>query len=848
MPTFEIGLEDGRKLRIEADSQEAALAGAQHFMTQSAPDHSVTGAFQRGAADTVRGIGQTVDVLAGAKGTGEGLANTIDNPNYQPQSPTAELAKGNIGAGAAAAAKGGVEMAPGIAAPLAARALAKRFINPRLAIPAMLATAAAEYFGPNVKQRAANMGHEEPTAGDIAMGAGTTAAQTAMAAAPLARLIPGANPITSVGTQGLVDTAKKWGATAATEAAAAAGQSGVSQAGATVGTPGGLKVDPTQMADAALSGGAAGGMFSGPRASADAMDAIKYRNAGGDNAAASSALAARLQSAAPGDLANPKVGKAALDATEGDIKREIKAASDDLLTRKSLTPDAANALVRAAQGGKIAPQELGGLTREIAGDPQAANLEHLIRQARMAQIVRSSGYDTGGKLVGGAAGAVEAGVHAIKKPLQTAAGALIAGLGLGHGIPGFVGMYAPHTVLPLFGAYGAMRLLSSASGSRSPVNRFAQRFADPSAQVRLPVASAPAAPAGPSAGPTGPAVPPGPKPWGVAPPMQPPEATNPFAAQIKDAMDLMAARRANQKLQTSELERDVALHEGMSKIVAGIANTKALEEMRGLREQTKDATDLMAARRANAPAAQEDPLKAQIKDASDLMAARTANKKLADALAKAKGEAIAEREAAASPKITDLGIVSRPGFGQRASALLSAQRALNALRAEPNEEGGAVSPQPNPTKVSKANGKVKVEMPPPMEEAIKATQPAFQPKSGPKELPYFGQEHAEVADHKLANRPDYKELTKGRKEIIREGIIRGRSADEARIMKHAPELTSTEDHATLLHLLEEFHHTSSRQRAREARDYYTSKLPPDVGAKIRAELDDAYINKSKRKD
>lgn len=36
MPTFQIGLDDGRKLRIEAESQEAALAGVAHFTSNEA--------------------------------------------------------------------------------------------------------------------------------------------------------------------------------------------------------------------------------------------------------------------------------------------------------------------------------------------------------------------------------------------------------------------------------------------------------------------------------------------------------------------------------------------------------------------------------------------------------------------------------------------------------------------------------------------------------------------------------------------------------------------------------------------------------------------------------------------
>lgn len=64
MPTYEIGLNDGRKLRIDADSQEAALAGAQHYMsTNPAPSP--------GLADTAADVGKSA-----AAGAVEGLQET----------------------------------------------------------------------------------------------------------------------------------------------------------------------------------------------------------------------------------------------------------------------------------------------------------------------------------------------------------------------------------------------------------------------------------------------------------------------------------------------------------------------------------------------------------------------------------------------------------------------------------------------------------------------------------------------------------------------------------------------------------------------------------------------------
>ncbi len=43
MPIFAIGLDDGRKLHIDADDQDAALAGAQHFLRTTPPPQNPSG-------------------------------------------------------------------------------------------------------------------------------------------------------------------------------------------------------------------------------------------------------------------------------------------------------------------------------------------------------------------------------------------------------------------------------------------------------------------------------------------------------------------------------------------------------------------------------------------------------------------------------------------------------------------------------------------------------------------------------------------------------------------------------------------------------------------------------------
>ena len=113
MPKYEIGLEDGRRLHIEADDVQSALAGAQHFLTneqqpqqqqQSAPV-TAGGLAKSAATGTVQGLAG----IAGLPGDAEKLATKglhwltgtpgPSNPNdtYLPNSAELErLAQDNL--------------------------------------------------------------------------------------------------------------------------------------------------------------------------------------------------------------------------------------------------------------------------------------------------------------------------------------------------------------------------------------------------------------------------------------------------------------------------------------------------------------------------------------------------------------------------------------------------------------------------------------------------------------------------------------------------------------------------------------------------------------------------------
>jgi hypothetical protein len=68
MPTFEVGLDDGRKLQIDADNQDAALAGAQHFLSNNlrtpTASKSTAGFDVQGARDAGYSDDEILDQLA----------------------------------------------------------------------------------------------------------------------------------------------------------------------------------------------------------------------------------------------------------------------------------------------------------------------------------------------------------------------------------------------------------------------------------------------------------------------------------------------------------------------------------------------------------------------------------------------------------------------------------------------------------------------------------------------------------------------------------------------------------------------------------------------------------------
>jgi hypothetical protein len=517
------------------------------MMKHFAPaDTSMIGGLAQGAANTVRGIGQSIGVAPGGskdiEQSADKIAGNIERQNYQP---ARVLQDGALNAGDIPRAV--AEQATGAALPIAVGALAKRLLGSRLGLAAGLATAGAEYFGPNVKARAAAEGHDEPTTGDKVIGGATTAAQMAADAIALRRFLPGANPIATVGVRGITDSAKKLATTAAIESASAGGQNAIGQAGATVGTPVGLSIDPNEAASAAITGAATGATLATPRLARDAVNAAKFRDMGGDLALPASAVANRVLAKvkAADDLANVKTAYEATSDTAADVLNELRAA------RKAVSitsPEADNALSRAANGNALNAGDLQAIGDATQNVPGGALVHDLAKQATVLARLKDKGNfdDRGERFAGGAAERIRKFVTG--HPLLSGA---VGSAGIVHSAGDIASVIADPTALvhaaALGGvAYGAARGVDRTLGLRSPAQSFAEKFGNPSVPVRPQVATPPVAPVAPrpSIGPTGPRIAPLPTPWGAEPP-----------ADVTGTVP-----RSN-----------VILHEGLAKIVAGIA-------------------------------------------------------------------------------------------------------------------------------------------------------------------------------------------------------------------------------------------------------------------------------------
>jgi hypothetical protein len=641
MPVFQIELEDGRKFRVDADDHESALAGIQDFLKPKAATSSGPGgmvnAVRQGAADVLSGTGETLNQYVGAGG------DTLKNAAaaVAPQGYQAAPVVSDKGFDASAIPQAVAQAAPGAAASIAAARLTPG--GPFAKLLSGSAAYALSQLGNRAKERAAARTGDEnaqPTGEDKGMAAAAMVPEAALGGVGLSRFLPGSGKVAALGLNGVVDGAKRLVATAGTEAATAMGQDAIAQAGRTAATPGGLNINPTEVANAGATAGPTGALFGAGRFAHEAKDAVKYRSLGDFDPADVAAYANRVeQSAGDGNLKDTKVGYAAHTAAQADVANELKNAVMGIRQRNgNLSTDADNVLNRAAAGDALTAQDLAQLPQ----DPALNALQSLSAQHNIGQEVSRLGSvnDKSGTFKGGLSDVMERRIRAIQNPAGAAAAGLLGGLGLSGGMAAMFA-HAPATLAALGGAYGAARVNDAVTGNRSPAFAFSKRFSDPSVNVRPDIAIPPA-PQPQRPGATGPKIGPEPTPWGVEPPEVPKQD---FSDQIRDASDLMAARRANAKLKAAmEAAQAPAQSDaptqgpdfvgGVPKDVLsnGSALAKALATMNALKQRT-------AGDEAATELAKQSPFLEQTVGGADAVANPALGKRASQMVSAAKAQA-----------------------------------------------------------------------------------------------------------------------------------------------------------------------------------------------------------------
>lgn len=492
MPVFEITLDDGRVLEVDAVDQTAALAGVEHFRSQPQAEKPSTGmfdAFKQGIANTASGLGETLKQYGGLNEADAALkagASSVAPKNYDPAQVVTK-----DGVNLEQLPRAVVEQSPAIAAAITAARLGAK-LNPKLGLLAGAGAGAAVSLGGYAKNRAATRTGDvnaEPTFEDKAAGIATAVPVAALDMIGLNRFLPGAGTVKAVGAKGASQALGQAGKTIAIEGGTEGLQTGVEQAGASLGTPGGLKLDPYAIANDALVGGGAGGAFATPKLGRDVAGSVKYREFGGDSSEASSAVANRIQAAAgDGDLKNSKTGFEAVRRAESDIKTELSAAVTALKAETDLSPDAVNALKAAQTGKGVNSDDLATLDAAVGSTPSADLVKGLARQASILTKLKGKGdFNTARKrFAGGAGNALEKHVRALQNPLGAGAAGLLSAAGLSGNMAAMF-TAAPPALAAIGGVYGGARVLDRITGARSPARQFAERFADPSVSLRPPV-------------------------------------------------------------------------------------------------------------------------------------------------------------------------------------------------------------------------------------------------------------------------------------------------------------------------------------------------------------------------
>lgn len=592
---------------------------------------------KQGFGEAVEGVGNTLD-KAGLTNVGPAVENY--GKSWEPKNfvPTPIFDdKGNFN-GVSAIGKNLARATPLGAASIAAAGLAPE------AAPAAAVVGLGALPG-----FLSSAGNEIDATGSVPRGLATAAGENLVTATPVGRFLGGAAPAAGkVGLAGVAGALKRLGVTAAEQGVA-------SGAGAAVGDIGRSgTVNPTDVKNAALGGAAGGALFAGARKTLpEVLNAVKYSAGGNDplDAQARAQVANRIVANAGGDAdalqggllpsgKQARLGADAVNKTRADIKSELS----DAVKNLSVSPDVdtQNAL-NAAQGGQhLTDAGYDLITKGLGNDPQAANILNLIRQNEQLDLV--GGHEVGGKLIGGLSSLprhLVSGEHIAKSGLVGLMA--LAGEHAGHVIA-----FSPATIGAAGGAMLGGRLLDNLTGAQTPAGRFVRNFAD-GGDVRLPPVTPPQTPTAQAApvGPTGPRIAQPPQPWAnpPQPPVVPPVAGGRIIPpQVQQYMaGLQAAAKANAKNapapaapatipQVPKVLPSEWLNAQRAKFEAANApapEAPALDPNRLPTNITAPARSIM--RGAAAAEKMRDATNpVQIREATDLMAARRANAKLND--------------------------------------------------------------------------------------------------------------------------------------------------------------------------------------------------------------------------
>lgn len=495
MPVFQIGLDDGRSLRIEADDQEAALAGVQHFQASDKPS-GAGAAFAKGVSDTAGGIASTLG-LAGVKAD---ALKTVEEKTAPKDFKAASLIReggswmnpsdyqpGNLPQIVAQAAPG---MAMDLAAGKTAGAIGSKVGGARGALiggaGGVLASIAARTFGKGAHENAAARtgdDNAEVTGVDMLREGGKQLVAAPLNALGGARLAGVAGKAAGVGASGAGKAVMNQLGTMGAEGAAGGATSAINQLGTSLGQEHGKPFEGNQVAEAAVGGGLTSGALVAPRMYGQLKNAGKFREFGGANKDASTELANDINAAADGSALVGKLGgtKVAAHATDTAVRNtmlDLKAAASDV----ELSPDNSNTLQRIQSGGKANGRELAAL------DAEAPDVGHLARKALIGAKLKSMGNFSEDSFSGGLSGVMDKSVKAVANPVGAAAVAGSSAIAGSTGVLGSVGLPVLGTIA---GGYMAARALDKITGARSPAKGFTDTFADPNAPGR----PAPAAPA-----------------------------------------------------------------------------------------------------------------------------------------------------------------------------------------------------------------------------------------------------------------------------------------------------------------------------------------------------------------